>query len=74
MMQSIHDRMPVILEPADWDRWLDPAVDDPAEMQGLLRPAADTRLTMYPVSPRVNGTQYDDESLVVREDPLTLFE
>lgn len=24
-MQAVHDRMPVILRPADFDRWLDPA-------------------------------------------------
>ncbi len=29
-MQGVHDRQPVVLEPADWTRWLDPDVgDDP---------------------------------------------
>ena len=24
-MKEIHDRMPVLIPPSDWDRWLDPA-------------------------------------------------
>ena len=33
----IHDRMPVIVPPGEYDRWLDPAVSA-ADVAGLLRP------------------------------------
>lgn len=38
LMESIHNRMPVILPPERWDTWLDPAVNDPAQLQELLVP------------------------------------
>ena len=72
-MESLHDRMPVILDRADWSRWLDPEVTDPAEIQALLVPASDDLLALHPVSTRVNRAGVDDEMLIVREDPLTLF-
>ena len=37
VLAPIHDRMPVILEPADFAAWLAPA-SRPATLQGLLRP------------------------------------
>jgi len=36
--QPIHDRMPVILDPKDYDLWLDPAVQKPEQLQQLLCP------------------------------------
>jgi len=36
----VHDRMPVILDPADYDRWLDPANDDIDDLQTLMKPLA----------------------------------
>jgi putative SOS response-associated peptidase YedK len=35
-MAPVHDRMPVILSPRDWDRWLDPANHDTAQLGQLL--------------------------------------
>ncbi len=72
-MRSLHDRMPVILDPSDRAPWLDRDQVDPAAVQTLLHPAPDDLLSMHPVSPRVNGARADDEGLIVREDPLTLF-
>jgi putative SOS response-associated peptidase YedK len=34
----IHDRMPVILDPADCDLWLDPDVQDAARLEPPLVP------------------------------------
>jgi putative SOS response-associated peptidase YedK len=59
--RAIHDRMPAILAPGDFAAWLGGAAG--AE---LLRPAADDRLRMWPVSRRVNraGVGDDDPALV----------
>lgn len=38
LTRPIHDRMPVILHPKDYDLWLDPEVKDPALLKPLLRP------------------------------------
>jgi putative SOS response-associated peptidase YedK len=57
-MAPIHDRMPVIVPPADFDRWLDPNTP-PAEALALLRPFAGTlrpfRVTTYVNAPRNGG-------------------
>jgi putative SOS response-associated peptidase YedK len=61
LTRPIHDRMPVILDRADFEPWLSGAVG--AE---LLRPAAEDHLRMWPVSRRVNktGSGDDDPSLI----------
>ena len=51
LTRPIHDRMPVILDQADFALWLKGAAG--AE---LLRPVAENRLRMWPVSRRVNKT------------------
>lgn len=48
VMAPIHDRMPVILAPGDFDTWLDPGNADPRD---LLRPCAAEGMSAYPVKP-----------------------
>lgn len=50
----IHDRMPVVIEPGDWTRWLDPKVDDARDVADLLRPAPDGCFRPVAVSDKVN--------------------
>jgi putative SOS response-associated peptidase YedK len=65
IVAPIHDRMPVILAPAELDLWLDPGVRDPAVAAGLLRPHPAGDMVAYPVSLRVNSPGADDPSCVV---------
>jgi len=58
---TVHDRMPVILDPADYARWLDAAQPDAAE---LLKPYPADEMRAYPVSTRVNKPANDDASLL----------
>src|SRR5262249_36099970 len=60
LVARIHDRMPAILKPQDYDRWLGPE-PDPSE---LLKPFPSEPLTMWPISPRVNSPENGDESLL----------
>jgi putative SOS response-associated peptidase YedK len=49
---AIHDRMPVIVEPRDFDAWLDPSPgDDCTEALRLVRPAADDAVAVKPLQP-----------------------
>ena len=64
LIASIHDRMPVILDPADEARWLDPAVTDPAALRPLLVPCPPERLRLWPVSPAVNATRHEGPDLM----------
>lgn len=62
-LRPIHHRMPVILDPADFAAWLDPAAR-PADLQALLRPFPSRDLIAYRVSRRVNAVANDDLSLI----------
>jgi putative SOS response-associated peptidase YedK len=59
MLQDIDDRMPVILNPVDFDSWLSPAERDTNAALRLLVPYAGS-MRHYPVSTRVNQVQNDD--------------
>jgi putative SOS response-associated peptidase YedK len=59
IMEPIHDRMPVILKPEDYDLWLDPEVKDPNLLKPLLRPYPSEEMVAEPVSPKVNKVSYD---------------
>ena len=48
---ELHDRMPVVIEEADWPVWLGEAEGDPA---ALLHPPATGTLRVWPVSREVN--------------------
>lgn len=61
--RDIYDRMPVILRPEDYSRWLDPAAE-PQALLPLLGPYAPERVALHPVSPRVNAVRNDDESCI----------
>jgi len=54
LIASIHDRMPVILDPVDEARWLDSRLTDPAALRPLLVPCPPERLRLWPVSLAVN--------------------
>lgn len=56
----VHDRMPVILNPDDYDLWLDPGMREPATIAGLLKPFDPSAMRCYPVSNRVNSVMNDD--------------
>jgi putative SOS response-associated peptidase YedK len=71
LVAPLHDRMPVILEPADYDAWLDPAtpVD---KAKALLKPCSAEQLSAYPVS-RIVGSPKNDvpECIKAIADPLS---
>lgn len=63
---AIHDRMPVILEPSDYDLWLDPGMKDTAAISDLLTPFDASAMRCYPISSRINQVAKDDESCAAR--------
>ncbi len=58
-VRALHDRMPAIVDPADYDIWLDPKVKDPKELNPLLKPYPSADMKKSAVSPRVNKATYD---------------
>jgi hypothetical protein len=62
---DIHDRMPLILAPADYVRWL----SDEPNPRDLMRPFPAAPMRMSPISTRVNKPENDDPSIV---EPIAL--
>jgi len=62
-MAPIHDRMPVLLAPADYAAWLDPGTRR-EDLLALLRPSPEAWLEIHPVGPRVGNVRNDDPALM----------
>ncbi|MDO6963616.1 SOS response-associated peptidase [Rhizobium alvei] len=52
--RAIHDRMPVVIAPEDFTRWLDCKTQEPREVLDLMRSPQDDLFEVIPVSDRVN--------------------
>jgi putative SOS response-associated peptidase YedK len=63
-MSGLHDRMPVILDPAVFDVWLDPANGDVEELRDLLRPPPVGTVVHRHVGPRIGNVRNNDPSLI----------
>jgi putative SOS response-associated peptidase YedK len=57
---AIHDRMPAILPPDNYDLWLDPGFKDVPEVGAMLKPYDAALMRSYPISTRVNSVDNDD--------------
>jgi putative SOS response-associated peptidase YedK len=61
----IHDRMPVILHPRDYAKWLDPSPQTPDRLSPLIKPFPAEMMNAYPVSTLVNTPANDIPELIV---------
>jgi putative SOS response-associated peptidase YedK len=66
-LSAIHDRMPVILAPADYDTWLAPE-SRVEQLMALLRPYAGAPLQAHPISRRVNAVRHDGPDILAPLD------
>lgn len=64
LVGRIHERMPVMLHPRDYERWLTPGEASPETTLPLLRPFPADEMTATPVSPRVNSVAHDDPACI----------
>lgn len=64
LVAPIHPRMPVILDPRDYDAWLDPSLQDLSRLAGLLQPFPPGGMEGFPVTPRVNKPGFDEPACV----------
>lgn len=65
LVAKIHDRMPVILHPSDYARWL----SDEPDPGDLLRPFPAELMTMWPISTKVNSPRNDTADILEPVDP-----
>jgi len=64
LMRPIHNRMPVILEPKNYDLWLDSEATKLELLQPLLHPYPTEEMTAYPVSTVVNKPVNDSAECI----------
>jgi putative SOS response-associated peptidase YedK len=60
----IHDRMPVIVAPEDYGKWLGEETVDPVRLLGMLRPFSAEATMAFPVDARVGNVKNDDAALI----------
>jgi putative SOS response-associated peptidase YedK len=60
LVRPLHERMPVIIEPRDYPRWLDPGNQTAAGLDVLLRPYPAEAMGLYAVSTHVNNPRHED--------------
>jgi putative SOS response-associated peptidase YedK len=65
LVAEIHDRMPVILAPSDYYRWL----RDEPDPRGLMRQFPADLMRIWPISTRVDKPENDDPSIL---EPIEL--
>jgi putative SOS response-associated peptidase YedK len=70
----IHERMPMVIDPARWDDWLDPANTESSHVHALLAPASASGLVTYPVGTDVNYVKNNGPGLIkpLAGDPAPL--
>jgi putative SOS response-associated peptidase YedK len=61
LIGKIHDRMPVIIPPIAYDRWLSTLEPDPRD---LLVPYRSEPMKIWPISTQVNKPQNDDAAIL----------
>jgi putative SOS response-associated peptidase YedK len=60
LLSDIHDRMPVILRPDNYELWLDPAFRNTSSVSEMLKPYDTVLMRRFPVSTKVNQVLNDD--------------
>lgn len=71
LMRPIHNRMPVILDPKNYDLWLNSEIKQRELLEALLHPYPTDEMTAYPVSKVVNKPVNDSEECT---EPLESLE
>lgn len=66
----IHDRMPVVIQPEDFARWLDCRTQEPRDVADLMRPAQPDFFEQIPVPELVNKVSNVGPEIQDRVEPL----
>ncbi len=71
LVRTLHDRMPVILKGEDYEKWLNPQLQDVNSIMKMIGPAAESKMQMHEVSSAVNAVSSDSDECIkpFRHDP-----
>ncbi len=62
-IRHVHTRMPVILDPKDYEFWLDPAINDAPALKDLLKPAPSRLFEAHKVANKPRP--HDDDATLI---------
>lgn len=73
LIESLHDRMPAIVRPEDYERWLSDTTE--STLADILRPYPADAMRMFPVSTFVNAASNEGPACIepVEDEEPTLF-
>lgn len=71
-MRGLHDRMPLIIQPGDFQRWLDCRPGTAEVVQDLMRPAPDDFLVFEKISRKLNNVRNEGPALLENDEPRLL--
>jgi putative SOS response-associated peptidase YedK len=66
-VSQIHDRMPVILDQAAYDAWIDPSTTAPKQ---VLSQSLNSKLEFYRVGRQVNSSKFEEADCIEPINPL----
>lgn len=69
LLEPLHNRMPVLLPPAEWALWLGEIATSDAALKALLKPYPDAAMTFWPVDRRVGNVRNDGPDLFTPLSP-----
>ena len=72
LLAGVHNRMPVILEPGNYESWLDPGLKDSGTLTAMLKPFDPALMKCYPVSMLVNSPANDNAECATKIEPPQL--
>ena len=64
VLKPVHDRMPVIIKPEDYELWLDEKVKDTEKLEKLLAPYPADEMQSHAVNRQVNSPTFDSPELI----------
>jgi putative SOS response-associated peptidase YedK len=73
LVRAVHDRMPVIVPPDQYARWLDPAIAHAEQVASILTPHPSGEMESFAVCARVNSPAVDDADCLKPADVNGLF-
>ena len=73
LVRPIHDRMPVILDPASYAQWLDPSPREGPAVLAAVRQLPEELLESYTVTPMVNRAGVEDPRCLEPAQSATLW-
>ena len=73
LLRSLHERMPVIVDPMDYDAWLDPREHDHERLARLMQTYPEGEMRTRPVSRWVNSATHEGPECLAPPESRLLF-